>query len=204
LLDKIPQKAKAVSRFCVGCVGLILLAYACITLVLSSETARWERALATLLAANDNSMAPEDGAHAVLINPEDVRLIGETSTLFGLEITLNNASYKKPAESDTENFEYWYVEFTVKNISSEIQYGINPGVEAQLQFNSQDFILDEFDKRECDSTNWSVGLQPGGTFHCRFVYLVPATEQNLFWVYDHTGYIEIGGFEESFAAFQIR
>ena len=164
--------------------------------------------MATRIAAGDNISAFGDDAHAVPIVPENVLKVGETSSVFGIEITLNNAGFLKPADkSYVDEMEYWFVEFTGKSTSNEIQYGINPGVESQLQYlqnGSYIWDLDEFKQRVCDYENMTEGLDPNESFHCHFIYLVPADERNIYWVYSRIDNGVDGSYEERSVVFQIR
>jgi hypothetical protein len=159
-----------------------------------------------LIATDDSITAPGDGAHAVAINPDDVLKLGETGSVFGVEITLDNAGFIKPAENTLEKWDYWFVEFTGKSATDKIQYGVNPGVESQLQYLHDEnyiWVPDDYEQRECNYAHVIDGFEMGESFHCRLVYLVPADERNLYWVYARTDSID-GSYEERFAAFQIR
>ena len=105
--------------------------------------------MATRIAAGHNISAFGDDTHAVPIVPGNILEIGETSSVFGIEITLNNAGFLKPADKAyVDEMEYWFVEFTGKSITNEIQYDINPLAEEQLQYlqgNSYIWKIDEIE-----------------------------------------------------------
>jgi len=148
-----------------------------------------------------------DGAHAVSINPEDVLQVGEKSNVFGVEITLNNTGFIKPVDYTSGAREYWFVEFSGKSISDEIQYGVNPEVESQLQyFQNGNYIwdLDEFDQRQCNDEHVLDGFEKNESFSCRLVYAVPIDKQDIYWVYARTGRIANGIYEERYAVFKIK
>jgi len=191
----------------IGCGGLIIFAFISVSLVFRSFTNSWDSQLATLIATDDSIAAFGDGAHAVPIDPDNILSIGESSPIFGIEIALDNAGFIKSAENVSGSWEYWFVEFSGKSIVDEIQYGINPNVEAQLQYlhgNSYVWSLDEFELRQCNYGNVVKGFEPGDSFQCRFTYLVPADERNLYWVYARTDNGTDGAYEERYAVFQIR
>ncbi len=201
------KKTKAVQGFVIGCGGLTILAFISLSLVFRSAFNNWDNELATLMSTDDSIVAFGDGAHAVPIDPDSVLKIGESSAVFGVEITLDTAGFIKSAENVSGEWEYWFVEFTGKSISDEIQYGINPGVESQLQYlhgSSYIWSLDEFEQRQCDYGNVAEGFELGDSFHCRFIYLVSADERHLYWVYIRIDDVEDGSYEERYAVFQIR
>jgi len=190
-----------------GCGALLVVTCISVSLIFRSVSKNWDNQLATLIATNDNIAAFGDGSHPVSISPNDVLKIGETSTVFGVEITLDNAGFAKSAEYTSGQKDYWFVEFTGKSISDEIQYGVNPVVESQLQYlQNGNYILalDEFEQRQCDYGHVIDGLETGESFHCRLFYLVPADERNLYWVYARTDNVADGSYEERSVAFQIR
>ncbi len=158
--------------------------------------------------ATDNSIAElGDGDHTVPIIPEDDLQVGEKGIVWGVEITLNNAGYIKAVEDTSGTWEYWFVEFTGKNISDEIQYGVNPGVASQLQYlQNGNYIwnYDKFDQGQCNSEPVIDSFEIGESFRCRLIYMVPADERNLYWVYKSTDLVVDGDFEERYTVFQIR
>ncbi|MCP5016589.1 MAG: hypothetical protein GY938_15200 [Ketobacter sp.] len=169
----------------------------------------WDNQLATMIATDDSIAAFGDGAHAVEITPDDTLRIGETDTVFGIEITLDDAGFVETVENTYPESEYWFVEFTGRSISNEIQYGINPKIEAQLQYlQSQSKFYnwehEKFEQSKCKYKNTSEGFEPGASFHCRFVYLVPSDERNLYWIYARTDNGADGSYEERYIVFQIR
>jgi hypothetical protein len=187
---------------------MLILMLISISLVFQSFERSWNNQLATMIATDDSISAFGDDAHAIPITPDNVLKVLESGTVFGLEITLDNAGHFMSAENVIPGkWEYWFVEFSVKSISGEIQYGINPGVDAQLQYLQDGFyvwVLDEFDQKQCNNDNVLDGFELGEFFHCRFIYLVPADERNLYWVYAMTGTGEDGSYEERYVVFQIR
>jgi hypothetical protein len=191
----------------IGCGCLIIFAYLSVSLVFRSISNDWNNQLATLIATDDSITAPGDGAHAVPINANDVLEIGETSAVFGVEITLDNAGFIKSAENTSGKWDYWFVEFTGKSISEELQYGVNPEVESQLQYlHSNNYIwgFHEFEQSQCDAGHVLDGFETGESFHCRLIYVVPADERNLYWVYKRTDNVADDSYEERYVVFQIR
>jgi hypothetical protein len=200
------KKTNVAQWFVIGCGGAIILAYISVSLVFRSASNSWHNQLATLIATDDSITAPGDGAHAVSINPDEVLNVGDSSTVFGVEITLDNAGFIKSAENYLEKMDYWFIEFTGKSVSDSIQYGVNPGVESQLQYlhgNDYIWIPDDYGQGQCNYDNVIDGFEMGETFHCRLVYLVPADERSLYWVYARTDSVD-GSYEERFVVFQIR
>ena len=201
------KKTSAIQWIMLGCGGLLLVAYISINLVSKSISKSWDSQLATLIATDDSITAPGDGAHAVSINPDDILKVGETSVVFGVEITLDNAGFIKSVENTSGKWDYWFVEFTGKSIADEIQYGVNPRVDSQLQYlQNGNYIwdLDEFEQSQCDDEHVIDGFEMGDSFHCRLIYVVPADERNLYWVYKRIGSGDDSSYEERFVAFQIR
>jgi hypothetical protein len=201
------KKTKAIQWTMLGCGGLLFVFYISINLVSKSVSNNWDNQLATLIATDDSIVAFGDGAHAVPINPEDVLHVGEKSGVFGVEIVLNNAGFIKAVENTSGAWDYWFVEFTGKSISDEIQYGVNPGVESQLQyFQNGNYIwdLDEFDQRQCNYEHVMDGFEKNESFNCRLVYVVPADKRDIYWVYARTDTIVDGAYEERYVVFQIR
>ncbi len=189
--------------FVLGCGGLLIVAFISASLVIQSITKNWYSQTATLMAT-DNSIAElGDGDHTVPVNPENVLQVGEKSIVFGVEITLNNAGYMRAVENTSGTWDYWFVEFTGKNISEEIQYGVNPGVASQLQYLQNGNYIWVYDRQSnCDPVIDSFEI--GESFRCRLIYMVPADERNLYWVYKSTDLVVDGYFEERSAVFQIR
>ena len=201
------KRPKVFQWFAIGCGGLLILAIISANLLLRSVERGWEDQLATMIATDDSISAFGDDAHAVPITPSSALSPGETGTVFGVEITLDNTGFLKTAENVVGEWEYWFVEFAGKSISNEIQYGINPDVEAQIQYlhgDSYIWSLHEFDQAKCDYGNTRKGINFGESFHCRFVYVVPADERNLYWVYTRTDNGNDGEYEERYVVFQIR
>ena len=190
--------------FVLGGGGLLVLVCLSISLAIQSVTKNWYN---QLISTDNNTVEFGDGAHTVPINSEDVLHVGEKSAVFGVEITLNNAGYIKAVENTSGTMDYWFVEFTGKNISDEIQYGVNPGVASQLQYlQNGNYIwdFDEFGQSQCDNEHVIDGFEIGDSFQCRLIYVVPADERNLYWVYQNTDLVVDGYFEERYAVFQIR
>ena len=201
------KKISKTQWFVLGCGGSVIVACISVSLVFQSITKNWDNQLASLIATDDSIVAFGDGAHAVPINPEDVLQVGEKSDVFGVEIALNNAGFIKAVENTSGAWDYWFVEFTGKSISDEIQYGVNPGVESQLQYFQNGYNtwdLDEFDQAQCDYEHVTDGFEKDEFFNCRLVYVVPADERNIYWVYARTDNIEDGTYEEHYVVFQIR
>jgi hypothetical protein len=207
------SKKTSVARWVVlGCGGLVIPALISVSLVFQSisnnwNSGDWDNQLTTLIATDDSITAPGDGAHAVPINTEDIIEIGDTSILFDVEITLDNAGFVKSIENTSGNWDYWFVEFTGKSLSDQIQYGVNPRVDSQLQYLHGGNYIWEFDKSEqsqCDDKQVLDGFETGESFHCRLIYMVPADERNLYWVYARTDNVADGEYEERYVVFQIR
>ena len=201
------KKTKAIQWTTLGCGGLLFVFYISTNLVSQSVSGNWDNQLATLIATDDSIVAFGDGAHAVSINPEDVLQVGEKSNVFGVEITLNDTGFIKPVEYTSGTREYWFVEFSGKSISDEIQYGVNPEVESQLQyFQNGNYIweLDEFEQRQCNDKHVLDGFEKSESFNCRLVYVVPIDKRDIYWVYARTGRIANGIYEEQYVVFKIK
>ena len=143
------EKAKVFQRFVVVFGALIIIIICSVNLVFQLIENSWDNHMATRIAAGHNISAFGDDTHAVPIVPGNILEIGETSSVFGIEITLNNAGFLKPADKAyVDEMEYWFVEFTGKSITNEIQYDINPLAEEQLQYlqgNSYIWKIDEIE-----------------------------------------------------------
>jgi len=77
---------------------------------------------------------------------------------------------------------------------------------SELLSDHQDYYiwaLDDFEQRQCNYGHVTDGFEDGESFHCRFVYLVPADDQSIYWVYARYALID-GSYIERFVAFQIR
>ncbi len=202
-----PKKESLLPLFALGCAGLIILAFIFVVLLFQSFEKAWSNQLATLIATDDSIVAFGDGAHAVPITSGSTLNIGETGTVFEIEITVDDAGLKEAAKNTSGEWEYWFVKFTGESISNEILFGINPGVNSQLQYlddNVYTWHLDEFEERQCDDENLTDGFIFGESFHCRYVYLVPTDERDLYWVFKRTDTGDDGEFEERYVVFQIR
>jgi hypothetical protein len=200
------KKVNVIQWFVLGCAGVIISVITLSSLVFRNVSNNFDNQLATLIATDDSITAPGDGAHAVSINPDEVLLIGDTDTVFGIEITLDKAGFIKTAENYLGNWEYWFVEFTGKRVIDKIQYGVNPIIDSQLQYwegNNYIWIPDDHEQQQCNFDHVADGFEMGESFHCRLVYFVPSDERSLYWVYARTDSVD-GSYEERYVVFQIR
>jgi hypothetical protein len=211
-MKTMPKKTSAAQWFTLSCGGLIILALISTGLVFQSisrnwDSDNWDNQLATLIATDNSITAPGDGAHAVPINTNDVLEIGETGVIFNIEITLDNAAFIKSAENVSGAWEYWAVEFSGKSLSDAIEYGVNPSFDSQVQYlQGFNYIWnsDESGQSQCDDEQVMDGFEIGEAFHCRLIYVVPADERNLYWVYTRTDLVADECCEERYVFFQIR
>ncbi len=152
------KKESVLPLFTLGCAGLIILAFIFVILLFQSFEKAWSNQLATLIATDDSIVAFGDGGHVVPITYGSALNIGEIGTVFEIEITVDSAGFIKSAKNTSSEREYWFVEFTGESISNEILYGINPGVNSQLQYlndNVYTWHLDDFEERQCWDENFN-------------------------------------------------
>jgi hypothetical protein len=200
-------KSKAIPIISVGCLGLAFILFGLFNYVFQKWENNVEIGLATLIATDNSIVAPGDAAHSIPITPESALNIGNSANIFGIKIKLTNAGYLKNADNMEGEREHWFVDFTIENIESEIPKSINPVVESQIQYLLDDVYVWEVSKVEyCvpDLRSLSAGLAPGESIQCRFSYLVPSDERNLYWMYAMDGIGTNGSWEERFAVFNIR
>jgi len=188
---------------------LLILTYLFFNLVFSSIPNNANQTWATLYATDDTIAELGDASHIVEITPDTILQIGETDTVFGLKVTLSNVGFISQEENTDPNHprEYWFVDFSVENISSGILYGIHPVVNTQLQYIIDGtYIWEMPDEYQCtpEIEFLSNGLQPNTSFQCRFIYSVPLDERSLFWVYTRTDIGADDSYEERYLVFRIR
>ena len=204
-----PKKEKILQLFVAFLVGILLVGCVFLSVSLQKMEEAWGNELATLIATDDSIRAFGDGAHTIPITPEDSLKIGEIDTVFDIEITVNDAGFVGAIKNSYPESEYWFVEFTVRNISDQVQYGINPKVDAQLQYllPESNFYSREYEDPErskCNSQTTSEGFDSSASIHCHFVYVVPSGESSLYWIYARTATGADNSYEERYVSFQIR
>ena len=204
-----PKKTTLLQVALLVLVGLLFGACVFGSVYLQKMEENWGNEAATLMATDDSVVELGDGAHTIPITPDSSLQIGDTGTVFDIEITVDSAGFVENIENSYPESEYWFVEFTVSNMSDEIQYGINPNVETRVQYlhlKSNAYIreYEEFDKSKCDYQTALDGFEPGTASHCRFIYVVPSDERNLYWIYARTDIDTNNSYEERYIVFQIR
>lgn len=158
----------------------------------------------TLYSRDETIVEFGDGSHVRDINPNTVLQLGESDTVFGWKVTVSNAGFISYAENVAGEYEYWFVEFSVESIASKIQYGIHPVVNTQLQYLQNDqsdyyyWLMPEEYQCAPEIEIIAKGLQPFTSFQCRFTYLVPSDERDLYWVFYDTELSPEGSYEERY------
>ena len=161
------------------------------------------------LSATDSSIAEQlgDAAHAHEPSPESALLQGESATIYGITITLVDAHFAGRPTDWLGEWDYWMIECSVSNASSQLRYGLHPIVNSQVEYSSGGTFVWELPQvYYCTPSIERIGqgLEPGASFRCWLIYAAPANVSHVFWTYEVTGIGPDGNFEEGYIAFLVQ
>jgi hypothetical protein len=166
-----------------------------------------------MIATNDSITELGDASDIVEIDPAAILVIGETGSFSGFTVTLSSAGRLGAVANAAGDYEYWIVNFTVQSTANEINYALHPVVDSHVQYiqrpdQSETYYYQDLpDNPECTTPAIEIildGLKPHETFACRFEFMLPADDRNLYWVYQVWAPDPAGGYMHQARVWQMR
>jgi hypothetical protein len=183
-------------KFVIGCGLLILLCLVVFFFIqyqFSAYLEHWNRDLATLMATDDTIAEFGDGGHPISITPSAAFPVGTPITLNNLRITVTSTGELTDYQGSrwiSDDYTFWEVEFTLKNISNHETEYVNPKVDSQMQYLRGTSYRRDLGFATIDPTllQGVIEMAPETQLQGILIYEVPRESNELFWVYIDTGY----------------